>query len=105
MDIGQTEMAGSAGEFVLTTYGTMLRDEGYYFSRLGTFVERAAEDAGGVPERQAVVEEVFATEDYEGVLGTWSFDEDGDTSLTELSIQTVENGEFKLDRVVDVADL
>ena len=51
-------------------------------------IERASEEAGGeVPDRQAVVEQVFATEDYEGVLGTWSFDEDGDTSLTELSIQ------------------
>jgi branched-chain amino acid transport system substrate-binding protein len=68
-------------------------------------IERAADEAGGVPERQAVVDEVFATEDYEGVLGTWSFDEDGDTTLTELSIQTVEGGEFTLDRVVDVADL
>ena len=68
-------------------------------------VEAAAEEAGGVPERQAVVEQIFATEDYEGVLGTWSFDEDGDTSLTELSVQTVDDGEFKLDRIVDVADL
>ena len=41
-------------------------------------------------------------EDYEGVLGTWSFDKDGDTSLTELSIQEIEDGEFKLDRVLDV---
>ena len=68
-------------------------------------IERAAEEAGGVPERQAVIDEVFATEDYEGVLGTWSFDEEGDTSLTELSVQTVEDGEFTLDRIVDVADL
>ena len=68
-------------------------------------VEAAAEEAGGVPERQAVVEQIFATEDYEGVLGTWSFDEDGDTSLTELSVQTVDGGEFQLDRIVDVADL
>ena len=67
-------------------------------------IERAADEAGGVPERQAVIEEVFATEDFEGVLGTWSFDDEGDTSLTELSVQTVEGGEFTLDRVVDVAD-
>ena len=67
-------------------------------------IERAADEAGGVPERQAVIDEVFATEDFEGVLGTWSFDEEGDTTLTELSIQTVEDNEFTLDRVVDVAD-
>ena len=67
-------------------------------------IERAADEAGGVPERQAVVEQVFATEDFEGVLGTWSFDDEGDTSLTELSVQTVEGGEFTLDRVIDVAE-
>jgi branched-chain amino acid transport system substrate-binding protein len=68
-------------------------------------IERASEEAGGgVPEREAVVEQIFATEDYEGVLGTWSFDEDGDTTLTELSIQRVENGEFVLDRIMDVSE-
>ncbi|WP_119067097.1 branched-chain amino acid ABC transporter substrate-binding protein [Rubrobacter indicoceani] len=67
-------------------------------------IERAAEEAGGPPERAAVVEQLFATEDYEGVLGTWSFDEEGDTTLTELSVQRVENGEFTLDRVLDVSE-
>ena len=65
-------------------------------------VERA-EEADGEVNRQNVLREVFATEDFEGVLGTWSFDEDGDTTLTELSVQRVENGEFVLDRTLDVA--
>jgi branched-chain amino acid transport system substrate-binding protein len=69
-------------------------------------IERASEDAGGeVPERQAVVEQVLATKNYDGVLGTWSFDEEGDTSLTKLSIQEIEDGEFKLNRVLDVSDM
>ena len=69
-------------------------------------IERASEEAGGdVPDRQAVEEQIFATEDYKGVLGTWSFDEDGDTTLTELSILKVEGGEFQLDRTLSVAEL
>ena len=69
-------------------------------------IERASEEAGGdVPDRQAVLEQIFATEDYKGVLGTWSFDEDGDTTLTELSILKVERGEFQLDRTLSVAEL
>jgi len=68
-------------------------------------IEKASEDAGGVPDRQAVVEQILATEDYQGALGTWSFDEDGDTTLTELSVQTVEGGEFKLHSVLDVSEL
>jgi branched-chain amino acid transport system substrate-binding protein len=69
-------------------------------------IERASkEDGGEVPDREAVVKQVFATEDYNGALGTWSFDEDGDTTLTELSIQRVENGEFVYQQTVDVEDL
>jgi branched-chain amino acid transport system substrate-binding protein len=69
-------------------------------------IERASKEAGGeVPDREAVVKQVFATEDYDGALGTWSFDEDGDTTLTELSIQRVENGEFEYQNTVDVQDL
>ncbi len=69
-------------------------------------IERASKDAGGdVPDREAVIEQVFATQDYQGVLGTWSFDDDGDTSLTRLSIQEIEDGEFKLDRILDVEDM
>ena len=69
-------------------------------------IERASEEAGGdVPDRQAVEEQIFATEDYKGVLGTWSFDEDGDTTLTELSILKVEGGKFQLDRTLSVAEL
>jgi branched-chain amino acid transport system substrate-binding protein len=67
-------------------------------------IERAYE-ADGEVTRENVLREIFATEDYEGVLGTWSFDEDGDTTLTELSIQRVEDGEFQLDRTLDVADI
>ena len=68
-------------------------------------IERASKEADGVPKRDAVLKELYATKNYDGVLGTWSFDEDGDTSLTELSIQKIEGGKFKLDRVLDVKDL
>ncbi len=67
-------------------------------------IERAGEEAGGAPDRAQVLEQIFATEDYEGILGTWSFDEDGDTTLTELSVQRVEDGEFALDRTLDVSE-
>jgi branched-chain amino acid transport system substrate-binding protein len=107
----ESELSAEGQEFV-ETYEGKYDDEiqpytAYAYEAANVMldaIERAADEAGGVPERQAVIEEVFATEDFEGVLGTWSFDEEGDTSLTELSVQTVEGGEFTLDRVVDVAD-
>lgn len=46
--------------------------------------------------RRCVRDEVFATKDFKGILGsTWSFDENGDTTLTTMSKNTVENGKYK----------
>ena len=64
-------------------------------------IERAYNTDGQVT-RDGVVREVFATKNYDGVLGTWSFDENGDTTLTELSGQRVQNGNFEFVRTIDV---
>jgi branched-chain amino acid transport system substrate-binding protein len=105
---------GSAGQEFIDTYEKNYDDDvqpytAYAYEAANVMldaIERASEEAGGeVPDRQAVIEQVFATQDYEGVLGTWSFDEDGDTSLTELSIVEVEDGEFQTNRALDVAEL
>ena len=108
----ESELSAEGQEFVETYEGKYDDDiqpyTAYAYEAANVMldaIERAADEAGGVPERQAVIDEVFATEDFEGVLGTWSFDEEGDTSLTELSVQTIDGGEFTLDRVIDVADL
>jgi branched-chain amino acid transport system substrate-binding protein len=50
--------------------------------------------------RAAVLDEVKATKDFAGALGTWSFDPDGDTSLTEMSGQIVKGGEFVFETVI-----
>jgi branched-chain amino acid transport system substrate-binding protein len=63
-----------------------------------------AYNADGEATREGVIRELFATRNYDGVLGTWSFDENGDTTLTELSGQRVENGEFEFDRVINVEE-
>ena len=108
------EELGSAGQEFIGKYEQNYDDDvqpytAYAYEAANVLldaIERASEEAGGeVPDRQAVIEQVFATEDYEGVLGTWSFDEDGDTSLTELSIVEVEGGEFQTNRTLDVAEL
>jgi branched-chain amino acid transport system substrate-binding protein len=62
-------------------------------------IERAY-NADGEVTREGVNRELFATQNYDGVLGTWSFDENGDTTLTELSGHRVRNGEFEFDKVL-----
>jgi len=46
-------------------------------------------------DRAAVRDAVMGTKNFQGVLGTWSFDENGDTSLTTLSGNVVKNGKFE----------
>jgi branched-chain amino acid transport system substrate-binding protein len=45
-------------------------------------------------DRAAIRDAVMATKDFKGVLGTFSFDQNGDTSLTTLSGNTVKNGKW-----------
>ena len=67
-------------------------------------IERAYENDGEIT-REGVVRELFATQDYEGVLGTWSFDENGDTTLTQLTGDIVgRDGQLGVERdKLDVA--
>jgi len=51
--------------------------------------------AGGDPSsRKAVRDAVFATKDFNGALGTWSFDANGDTSLTDMTVYQVKSGSY-----------
>ena len=65
-------------------------------------IERAAatNPADTLALRAAVLKEVFATKDYAGVLGTWSFNAEGDTSLTDMSGQIVTGGEFTFSEII-----
>jgi branched-chain amino acid transport system substrate-binding protein len=57
----------------------------------------------GTGEKEDVLKAVFDTEDREGVLGTYSIDDNGDTTLTDMSLQAVENGELKFVKVIEGA--
>jgi branched-chain amino acid transport system substrate-binding protein len=51
--------------------------------------------AGGDPtDRATVTKAVFATKDFNGVLGTWSFDANGDTTLTDMTVYQVKSGSY-----------
>jgi len=46
-------------------------------------------------DRAAILSAVMGTKDFKGILGTWSFDANGDTSLTAMSGAQVKNGKFE----------
>ena len=49
----------------------------------------------GKKDRRAVTDAAFAIRDFDGALGNWSFDENGDTDLTIMSGITVKDGKFE----------
>jgi branched-chain amino acid transport system substrate-binding protein len=51
--------------------------------------------AGGDPtDRATVTKAVLNTKDFNGVLGTWSFDANGDTTLTDMTIYQAQGGKY-----------
>ena len=51
-------------------------------------------------DRAAIRDAVFATKNFDGILGNWSFDANGDTSLTTMSGQTVTSGKWVFAQVI-----
>jgi len=51
--------------------------------------------SGGDPtNRKAIRDAVFAIKNFDGALGTWSFDANGDTSLTDMTFYQVKAGAY-----------
>ena len=57
-------------------------------------IENVCASGGDPSNRRAVRDAVFAMKDFQGVLGTWSFDAHGDISLTKMTIYQVKNGAY-----------
>jgi branched-chain amino acid transport system substrate-binding protein len=61
-------------------------------------IGRAAQQ--GDVERASVINALFATKDRQSVLGTYSIDENGDTTLTDYGAYSIENGELVFDATI-----
>ncbi|MFN8175176.1 MAG: branched-chain amino acid ABC transporter substrate-binding protein [Solirubrobacteraceae bacterium] len=59
---------------------------------------KAAGDKGN--DRQAVIDEAFKIQNYKSVLGTYSIDKNGDTSLTDYGIYTIKNGQLTFEKAI-----
>ncbi|MEI7556118.1 branched-chain amino acid ABC transporter substrate-binding protein [Candidatus Chlorohelix sp.] len=57
-------------------------------------VALSAIKTAGVKDRKAILAAVAATKDFDGVLGKWSFDKNGDTTLTDFRIDQVKDGKW-----------
>jgi len=50
--------------------------------------------AAGTKDRKAVLAAVAGIKDFDGVLGKWSFDKNGDTTLTDFVVSQVKDGKW-----------
>jgi branched-chain amino acid transport system substrate-binding protein len=57
-------------------------------------IETVCKNGGDPTDRATVTKAVMATKDFNGVLGTWSFDANGDTTLTDMTVYQVKSGAY-----------
>ncbi|HEY6891111.1 MAG TPA: branched-chain amino acid ABC transporter substrate-binding protein [Solirubrobacter sp.] len=51
-------------------------------------------------DRPDVIKALFATKDRNSVLGTYSIDANGDTSLTDYGVYSIKNGQLQFDKTI-----
>lgn len=96
------QLTGKGAEFrrrYVETYGT----EPEAYAVYGYEAARVLLDAiqrAETKDRAGILAAVAATKDFEGALGRWSFDENGDTTNRVMSGQTVRNGAFTFVKVL-----
>src|SRR5215217_1057826 len=60
-------------------------------------------ERSGSGEKADVLKAIFDTKDRSSVLGTYSIDENGDTSLTDYGIYSIEGGALQFDKTIKAA--
>ena len=69
---------------------------GYEAARVALEAIRKAEKK----DRAVITETCLAHKEYKGVAGAFRFDANGDTTLKQLTIMRVEDGDFKFVKVL-----
>lgn len=97
-----TELTGKGEEFV-DNYRAKYNKEPGPVSSFGyeaANVAILAIERAGMKDRGKILEEVSKIKDYDGLFGTWSFDQNGDTTLTIISGNMVKDGAFVFEKLL-----
>jgi branched-chain amino acid transport system substrate-binding protein len=54
-------------------------------------------------DRRAISDAALAIRDFDGALGHWGFDANGDTTMRTLTVSVVKNGRFEFEEVLDAS--
>jgi branched-chain amino acid transport system substrate-binding protein len=94
--VGASKLTGKGADWY-QAYKAKFGGEPEAYASYGYESAKVALDAitrAGTKDREAIRAAVMSTSNFNGVLGTWSFDANGDTTLTNMSGRQVVNGKF-----------
>ncbi len=100
-------LEGKGGEFVARyrdRYGEFPEAYAVYGYEAARVALHAIATAG-VKDRRAITDAALAIRDFDGALGHWGFDDNGDTTLRTLTVNVVRGGRFELFEILDGATL
>jgi branched-chain amino acid transport system substrate-binding protein len=72
----------------------------YGYEAMKLVLDTCKELGSDCTDRQAMIDALFQTKGRESVLGTYDIDENGDTTLTDYGVYSIDGGELKFDETV-----
>jgi branched-chain amino acid transport system substrate-binding protein len=72
----------------------------YGYEAMKLILDTCAKLGPDCSDRQAMIDALFNTKGRKSVLGTYDIDENGDTTITDYGVYTIENGELQFDESV-----
>jgi branched-chain amino acid transport system substrate-binding protein len=72
----------------------------YGYEAMRLVLDTCEQLAADCTDKQAMIEALFQTKGRESVLGTYDIDENGDTTLTDYGVYTIEGGELQFDQSI-----
>jgi branched-chain amino acid transport system substrate-binding protein len=72
----------------------------YGYEAMNLVLDTCKELGDQCTDHQAFIEALFNTKGRESVLGTYDIDENGDTTVTDYGVYTIEGGELKFDQTI-----
>jgi branched-chain amino acid transport system substrate-binding protein len=97
-----SELKGKGREFY-EAYKKRYHSEPEAYSVYGYEAAKVVLEAikrAGKKNREAIRAAVASTKDFDGALGKWSFDENGDTSLKVMMVEEIKDGKFSPVKIV-----
>jgi len=99
------KLTGKGAEFVeryRKKHGELPEAYAVYGYEAACVALRAIRDAG-VKDRRAISDAALALQDFDGALGRWGFDKNGDTTMQTLTVSVVRGGKFQFEEVLDAS--